>query len=183
MPWQHSLLRKLTASWGCCLYSSSTAASQITQNTWQLKTSHLTISRCLPWVRTQHSFALPRPSSRHHPGRVSSKGSTGEGSAFKLMQLLAEFSSPRSVGRGPRFFAGHWLEAARRALPLVHPVIRSCLLHQSLLQVAASCCEAGSLHHLSSEHKRDSPSPLPHALDEKQVTWSRTQARGGGCRE
>lgn len=100
--------------------------------TWQLKTAHLTISHCLPWGRTQHSFALPTLSSRCHQGRVSSEGSVGEGSAVKLMKLLAEFSSPRSVGRGPQFFAGHWLEAALSTLPLSHPVIRSCLPHQSL---------------------------------------------------
>ena len=100
--------------------------------TWQLKTAHLTISHCLPWGRTQHSFALPTLSSRCHQGRVSSEGSVGEGSAVELMKLLAEFSSPRSVGRGPQFFAGHWLEAALSTLPLGHPVIRSCLPHQSL---------------------------------------------------
>lgn len=100
--------------------------------TWQLKTAHLTISHCLPWGRTQHSFALPTLSSRCHQGRVSSEGSVGEGSAVELMKLLAEFSSPRSVGRGPQFFAGHWLEAALSTLPLSHPVIRSCLPHQSL---------------------------------------------------
>lgn len=98
----------------------------------QPKTAHLTVSHCLPWGRTLHGSALPTPSSRCHQGRVSSEGSVGEGSAFELMKLLAEFSSPRSVGRGPRFFAGHWLEAALSTLPLGHPVIRSCLLHQSL---------------------------------------------------
>lgn len=43
MPWQHSLRGKLAPSWDCCLCSSSTDASQITQKPGRLR-QHIQLS-------------------------------------------------------------------------------------------------------------------------------------------
>lgn len=64
------------------------------------------------------SGSVSRPQSGLHPGGVSSKGLTGEGSASQLSRLLAD-SVPQGLLEGGRpFFTGCWLEASLKALLL-----------------------------------------------------------------
>lgn len=96
--------------------------------TWQLKTAQLTILHYLSWGRTWHSFALPRLSSRQGLIQRLGRGRI----CFRAHAVVGRIQFPKKCGKRATVFAGHWLEAALSTLPLGHPVIRSCLLHQSL---------------------------------------------------
>lgn len=115
----------------------STAVSQITHETWQLETAQLTILHYLSWGRTQHSFALPRLSSRQGLIRRLGRGRICFGAPCSCWQN----SVPQEVWEeGHSSLLAIVLEASLSTLPLGH------LRHQKLLAPSgacrgASCCQ------------------------------------------
>ena len=98
MPWQHSLLRKLTASWGCCLYSSSTAASQITQKPGSLDITlnYLTLSSM---GRNPAQLCSPKAVVKASPGQGLIQRLDRGSICFQAHAVVGRIQFPKKCGK------------------------------------------------------------------------------------